>query len=230
MSGSDWRKPGVEWLSPRLWRPFVGEKKDVLTGMVEMIENEWNTKGKWEKIGIIIGGLSSGPAGISGAVAGGAAGRVFDKIIEKEKTEAYQKGREDEKAENAVRIQRMREMIERANQSMQSANEHYQLTIALIAVGMAAANAVGKDSSEDKANIAEFVVGISAVGLPDKVKAVVDNYKRNPPTMHKACEEARKLQTVDRSLFREVILLALDEEAKTPAGKKILDEWDQEFA
>ena len=181
-------------------------------------------------------GVASTAAGVAGAAAAGAAvgaaaGHMVDKKNKKKEEEAYQRGRQEATAELAVRLQKMKEQIDTLSSATQRANEHYRFTIALFATGMAAANAVGKNSSEDKDNLLEFIAGLSANELPDKVKAVIENYKQNPPTIKEAIAEIRKLQTIAPSEFRNVILLVFDDEGgETPAGKLFLEEWDKVFA
>lgn len=214
----------------------------------------------WEKIGLIVGGIAAvalagptgglslgaaavlgaatgvastaaGVAGAAGAAVGAAAGHMVDKKNKKKEEEAYQRGRQEATAELAVRFQKMKEQIDTLSSATQRANEHYRFTIALFATGMAAASAVGKNSAEDKDNLLEFVAGVSANNLPDKVKAVLENYRLHPPTIKEAIAEIRKLQTIAPSEFRDVILLVLGDEAgETPAGKQFLEEWDGEFA
>ena len=167
-------------------------------------------------------------AAVAGVAAGGAVGHIIDK---KKKKEAYQQGKEEATAAAAGRIKKMEEHIKSLYDSMQQVNEHYQLTIALVAVGMAAAKSVGKNSAEDKANIEEFVAGISGAALPDKVRQTIEKYKTNPPSMHDAITEVRKVKSVTYDHFKEVILLALgDENGSTEAGKEFLDEWNKAIA
>ena len=167
-------------------------------------------------------------AAVVGAAAGGAVGHIIDK---KKKKEAYQQGKEEATAAAEGRIKKMEEHIKWLYDSMQQANEHYQLTIALVAAGMAASKSVGKNSAEDKTNIEEFVAGISGAALPDKVRQTIEKYKNNPPSMRDAITEVRKVKSVTYDHFKEVILLALgDENGSTETGKEFLDEWNKAIA
>ena len=214
--------------------------------------------GFWMNVGIVLGGAAAAvlaiptggasvaafgaaaaatgaatAAGMAGAAAAGAAtGAAIGHMIDKKKEEeAYQRGKEEATAKATIRVQKMEKLVQSMYDSMQQANEHYQFTIALVAVGMAAAHAIGKDSSEEKSNIEEFVTGISGAKLPENVRDAINKYKQNPPSMHEAIAEVRKVKSVAPVHFEEVILLALDDEAgESPAGKKFLAEWNKEFA
>ena len=185
-------------------------------------------------LGVLGAGAAAGAAAGAGAVSGGViTAAILSNLSKKRAEKERQIGREEGAAEAATRIEKMETIIEGMAASMQEANEHYQFIIALTAVGMAAMEVVGQVSYEATQDIEEYISGISADALPRKVRQRVEELKEYPPTMQEAIYEVRKLPNIKPDKFKNVILLALNENGGKPrssAGRRFLAEWNEAFA
>lgn len=178
----------------------------------------------------IAGGVAASVAGgVTGVAIGGVSGYVLGK---KKEEKAYEKGQEDATAKQVARIQKLEKVYKQMQDSLENAQDHYQVVIALDAVGIAAIHAIGKDSAEDQNSIEELVAGVSKANMPDKVKKIFEKYKKNPPSIHEAIMEVKKVKAVAPEQFKEMIQLAFsfDEAGESPAAKKFIEDWNREFA
>ena len=176
----------------------------------------------------IAGGVAASVAGVTGVAIGGVSGYVLGK---KKEEKAYEKGQEDATAKQVARIQKLEKVYKQMQDSLENAQDHYQVVIALDAVGIAAIHAIGKDSAEDQNSIEELVAGVSKASMPDKVKKIFEKYKKNPPSIHEAIMEVKKVKAVAPEQFKEMIQLAFsfDEAGESPAAKKFIEDWNREF-
>ncbi len=86
----------------------------------------------------------------------------------------------------------------------EEAGRHYELILALEAVGMACAACDGEIAPEEKIELDEFVAGASKSQLPENVKKEIYELAANPPSMKTAFEMATKFPE-DAGLFQQVI-------------------------
>ena len=115
---------------------------------------------------------------------------------------------EQRAAEVEKSLQEAAETMERYRESLKDVESHYQLVIALTAIGMAAAKADGDVDERETSEMDEYISGIAASKLPAKVKARIQYLHNHPPTFEKAAEEIMKLDKdgLPIDVFRQLIV------------------------
>ena len=181
--------------------------------------------GFWKCVGCVAAFAVGGP--IIGTAVTGA---VVASSIKKGKEEAKRAGALEAHAEDAIKIKKMEDAMMRINNSLQEANEHYQLIIALSAIGMATANADGVVSQSEINDMDEFIAGISKTGLPESVKRKLLAMRANPPSFTEAVQEVKKLSSYNPADFRDVIeVVSASDGYISSEERKFLQQWDAEF-
>ena len=138
--------------------------------------------GFWKCVGCVAAYAIGGPI-IGTAVT---AAVVTSSVKNKEAETARREGAKEAHAEDAIKMQKMRAAMDRINDSVKEANEHYQYIVALTAIGMATASADGEVSSVEVEEMDEFISGVSKSALPSVVKGKITRMRNNPPTFEKA--------------------------------------------
>ena len=181
--------------------------------------------GFWKCVGCVAAYAVGGP--LVGTVV---TGTVVASSIKKGKEEARREGARQAYAEDAIKIKKMEDAMMRVNNSIKEANEHYQLIIALTAIGMATANADGYVSSLEINDMDEFIAGISKTALPQQVKDKILYFRSNPPTFSEAISEVKKLPKFNPKDFRDVIEIVSASDGQVSAEEQhFLAQWDAEF-
>lgn len=129
----------------------------------------------------------------------------------KEKVAAAQKKAkqaEQRTAEVEKCLQEAASAVERYRESLKDVESHYQLIIALTAIGLAAAKADGEVDERETSELDEYISGVAASKLPAKVKARIQYLHNHPPTFEKAAEEIMKLEKdgLPVDVFRQLIV------------------------
>jgi tellurite resistance protein len=151
------------------------------------------------------GGIATA-AGLGGAAAAGIAAAAGSDADEKKKAQARREGEEAATAKYRKQVEVLLIALNEAKQRLNDDKLYFQLLIALVAVGMASANADGKVSEEELRELDEFVAGVAHSKLPPHVKGMIAKLTANPPTFNTAISYVRKLgNDVDLKLFESVI-------------------------
>lgn len=156
------------------------------------------------------------------------------KIVEEsnEKVAAAQRKVEQavQRAAEAERnLQVAAETLESYRESLKDVESHYQLVIALTAIGMAAANADGHVDDCETGEMDEYISGISATKLPAKVKARIQYLHNHPPTFEKAAAEISKLDRkgLPLDIIRQLIVDVVNADGVLENSEKVfLKKWD----
>ena len=149
-------------------------------------------------------------------------------VAEKKAQDAAQRASDAEKS-----LESAAKMMEQYRASLKDVEKHYQLVIALTAIGMAAANADGSVDESETAEMDEYISGIAALNLPAKVKARIEYLHHHPPTFDAAMEEVTKLDRNGLPLdaFRQLIVDVIGADGVVVASEKIfLARWDHAIA
>lgn len=147
--------------------------------------------------------------------------------IAREKTrQAAERAQQAEQNERAAWLK-----LEEFNKSLKEPEAHYQLIIALNAIGMAAAAADGRVDECEVKDLDEYISGVAASHLPSKIKARITYLHNHPPSFEKAFSEVQKLEkmeaTVPWDTFRQLVLDIIESDGKvTKEEKAFLSIWD----
>ena len=142
-------------------------------------------------------------AGVAGVLAAKAK-KTYDAG---KKEEGFEEGARTTAARYNVKMEKIVASLAEAKEKMKSANDYFNLIIALTAVGMATAFADGRVTDDELRDLDEFTAGIAHTGLPENIKASIIQIKNNPPTLNTAMQFVNKLEKVDVELFDSVIQL-----------------------
>ena len=156
---------------------------------------------------------------------------LYKKWLKKRIEEERQKAKEEQKGIDAEKLKKQEELIKKQGQSMIEANEHYQLIVVKTAVGMLAMQTAGKLTGENLTEFMEYIAGVTASYLPDKVKATIKGYQDNPPSFEQVVAEVNKLpSTVPRESFIEDIKMAGgDDDGNYPESiGQLVERWKRE--
>ena len=182
--------------------------------------------GFWKCVGCVAAYALGGPI-IGTAVT---AAVVTSSVKNSEAEDARREGAKEAHAEDALKMQKMQDAMNRISDSVKEANEHYQYIVALTAVGLATANADGEVSQIEIEEMDEFISGVSKSALPSTVKGKITRMRNNPPSFEKAIKEVKKLSAYNPDDFRTVIeLVAASDNCITAEEKNLLELWDAEF-
>ena len=132
-------------------------------------------------------------------------------------------------AEVKEKLEKVAEILERYRESLKDVEAHYQLVIALTAIGMAAASADGSIDACETEELDEYISGVASAKLPAKVKARILYLHNHPPTFEEAFAEVGKLSKEGLPLdaFRQLIVGVIEADGKVEEGEKIfLKKWD----
>ena len=122
------------------------------------------------------------------------------------------------------------EVLDRYRESLKDVEAHYQLVIALTAIGLAAASADGSIDACETEELDEYISGIASAKLPKKVKARIQYLHNHPPTFEDAFAEIGKLNEEGLPLdaFRQLIVGVIEADGKVEEGEKVfLKKWDE---
>lgn len=121
--------------------------------------------------------------------------------------------------------------LEEFTKSLKEPESHYQLIIALTAIGMATASADGCVDECEVKDLDEYISGVASSHLPSKVKARITYLRNHPPTFEKAFAEVKKLENTGSSVpwnkFRQLVLDIINADGiVTKEEKAFLAVWD----
>lgn len=153
--------------------------------------------------------------------------KANEKVVEARNLaqEANQRAVEAEKSLEAARA-----TMERYRESFKDVESHYQLVIALTAIGMAAAYADGSVDASETEEMDEYVSGIAAAKLPAKVKARIQYLHNHPPTFEEAMAEIAKLdrEGLPVDAFRQLIVDVINADGVVEVKEELfLKKWDE---
>ena len=151
----------------------------------------------------------------------------LNKRIEEER----QKAKEEQKAADAERLKRQEELIKKQVQSMLEANGHYQLIVVKTGVGMLAMQTAGKLTGENQKEFIEYIAGVTASYLPDKVKATIKGYQDNPPSFEQVVAEVKKLPPIvsRESFIEDIKMTGGDDDGNYPESiGQLVERWKRE--
>jgi len=132
---------------------------------------------------------------------GDSARRTQEQDIEKAKNKAREEGRNEAKAEYAVRMEALlRTAAQRA--------AYDDLNIALYTVGISCLAHCGAADRANVTTIKEIVFGASHGALPGKLRKAVDEVDAAPPNLATARARARRIAPDKEALFEDMVALA----------------------
>jgi hypothetical protein len=186
--------------------------KDTLAGL-----NYWKILGG-AAVGVVaivaspiagpVGAISLIGAGIA-AVTGAGAGVVADQLDDKGRSavkQAAQRGKEHgESLAKAKHEQVLALLAKDLELRRAEENKYFDYLLALAAVGIACANCDGHISDEEHVAITEFVVGVVAGALPDRIKQQLVQMQKEPPSIVTAFALAMKVGADKMPEFDDVI-------------------------
>lgn len=143
-----------------------------------------------------------GAVTLTGALVGGTVGAIGGAIASSAEEEEKAKCKRDGVEEGIAKcIIKLKEMKSRSEDS----EAYFKFLIALVAVGMATANADGEICAQELQEIEEFTAGVGCSELPAHVKEAITKLKNTPPSFNTAMNYVWEAGNVDLSLFEAVI-------------------------
>ena len=148
--------------------------------------------------------LASSLAGAGGiAVATAAVGASASVAISNVQTKkiqgnAHNLGIAKGKAESAVKIEELSKMMVHAAEAYSAQARQNEFIISLAAIGLSMAACDGSVSSEERACVKEYVIGVSKFVLPQNIRDLLNKIVENPPLFEDATVYVKKL---DRNIW-----------------------------
>jgi hypothetical protein len=128
------------------------------------------------------GGVAAGAA-LIGASAGAAISNAQTKKIT---STAFGAGVEKEKAESAVKIEQLSNMMVHAAEVYAAQARLNEFIVSLAAVGYAMAACDGPVAAEEQDCIEEYVIGVSRIALPQSIRDRLSKIASSPPDFERA--------------------------------------------
>lgn len=157
---------------------------------------------------------------------GGITGAVIADTEEEEKKAIHDKGKSEGMAIAQQRIAALEKKLSSALQQLKSTDELFNAIIALEAVGVACAACDDDFSDAEKEEIGEFVRGMMAQTIPERVKAKIQDIYDNPPTVQEAFTLAEN-SGLEMAMFEEVIQFVMEIDGIKPEEKVFVRAWSQ---
>lgn len=176
-----------------------------------------------------LAGASTVAAAVGAGAVGGAIGASMGGSDEGSQQERERANRAEEKlAQKAAEAERLRKDIERVKPHAEDMKKLHEFIVAAFAVGICAANCDGEIHPEERAQIEEFVAGISSAKLPTAVtRAIADLYSR-PPTVFQALKYVEAFGAEDLEKFEDVVELTIHADGKVhPKEQAFLEAWSR---
>lgn len=161
--------------------------------------------------------------GAGGLAIGAIAKGVFDG---KDEEKAKDEGRAEGKAEVKVVMEKLEEKLLHSLKILETHDEHFQAIIALEAVGVACAACDGDFSNNEKEEIGEFVKGMMAQSIPDKVKVKIQSVYDNPPTVEEAFKFAEE-SGIEIEVYEELVQFVMKIDGIKPEEEAFTHAWNQ---
>lgn len=165
-------------------------------------------------------GAAASLAGAGAAAAGaGAVGAGIGAVMSKKEAE--------EEARKEREIVKANKKAEKATKIVNETKEHYQLIIALTALGVSMANVDGEISPEEMEELNEFVGGLSSQKYPQNVIDTINKIVSNPPSFNEAMEYLKKVSSVEYPEIRNILVAVMESDEKIhPKEKAFLSAYD----
>jgi tellurite resistance protein len=192
--------------------------------------------GFWKVLGGVAAGIGAvaclpvmgavGAVTLVGAVVGGTVGAIGGAIAsatdEEEKASCERAGEQKATAKYEERVQKLVAALKEMEARMDDSETYFRFLVALVAVGMATANADGTIGEEELQELEEFTTGIGCSKLPAHVKGMITKLKNNPPSFNTAMNYVRKAGDVDLALFEMVIEVVAASDGRVDEKEKAL--------
>lgn len=156
-------------------------------------------------------GSLAGAGTIAAAVGAGVAGAAVAASMDDDdqiRSEGFREGEKQAKAEQAETFARFDEKLRTALEKLKESAHHFNAIVALEAVAIAVASCDGTICEYERAEIGEFINGVSSSTLPVSVKAQINNLYEQPVNLPEAFKMARE-SGLEMSVFDEVITLVM---------------------
>jgi len=169
-----------------------------------------------------IGAIALAPAAIAvsattlacGGVAGAIGYGISASRSKRKMEEARNEGERIATARNCRKMKRVNESVKKVKEVLAADKEYFQFIIALVAVGLASANADGNVSEIEQTELEEFVAGISHKKLPPHVRGIITRLKNKPPSFNTAMQYVKRLGEVELKVFGEIIEVVANADGK----------------
>ena len=149
-------------------------------------------------------------AGGVGAAAGGVAS-AMDDSKEKARSDGYQQGKADSKAEYSAKLEKLLRAFKIAEQQLKEHEAYSNYLVALSAVGFSCAACDGSIDAIEREEIQEFLAGIGYSKLPVIIQEKIQSFINYPPNIQTAFALAQKIGLDDAGfkVFDELIEVAI---------------------
>mgnify|MGYP000037973089 FL=1 len=166
-------------------------------------------------------GAITGVGAALGAAGGALGGLALDRIDARKRQASYDAGYRAGMAESAAIIQ--------AHGRVRSEDaDYFQLVLAMVAVGLAAAACDGVVGPEEVLEIREFSAGLAHARLPEAVRHRIDDLVARPPDFAAAMGHVAHLPDSDHDAIEAVIRLVIEADGIVNADEAaFLAAWHQ---
>lgn len=160
-------------------------------------------------IAAVIG--AAGTTTAAGVAVGAAAGLAGSALTDNTKERAFNKGKNEGLAENAIDTEKLKVALEQQERHFLSHKEYEDYIVALTSVGMACAACDGLISKVEQTEILEYVAGIASSKLPVSVKKRIEAITMSKVSFNTAFALAQPFMksSQDKKNFQDVIELTM---------------------
>jgi uncharacterized membrane protein YebE (DUF533 family) len=155
-----------------------------------------------------LAGSLAGAGTVAAAVGAGAAGAVIGANLpdgaEKAHAKGFREGKEQGKTETDIEMTKLQKKFETALNKIEGSSSHFNAIIAMVGVAISVANCDGEICESEKQEIDEFIMGLSAVSLPEDVMEKINQLYQKPLNIKEAFKIAKE-SGVEISVFDDII-------------------------
>lgn len=157
-------------------------------------------------LGASLTGAVTVAAAVGAGLAGGVVGGVMSDMEEDEKNCIKKNARQEGyRAAEKTLQQKFADNLEQFQKKNKEIESHYDMILALTSVGIAIAQCDGDYCEEEKADIKEYITGISSSALPVWVKESIAKMEKSKVSFNDAMKYVEKMQKQHWKLIDNVI-------------------------
>jgi len=173
------------------------------------------------------GGSILGAASLGASLAGAGAAAVGAASVGAGVGAVMSKNEEEEEERKQRELAKANQKAEKATDIINETKEHYQLIIALTALGVSMANVDGKISSEEMEELSEFVGGLSSLKYPQNIIDTINQIVSNPPSFNEAMKHLENISSVEYPEIRNILVTVMESDGEIhPKEKAFLSAYD----
>ncbi|NOQ30501.1 MAG: hypothetical protein GQ570_05185 [Helicobacteraceae bacterium] len=169
----------------------------------------------------------AGAGTVAAAVGVGAVGAGIGAKLSHDEEQEKQK-LEDAIAKQAAQTKQAEQALNDMIPKFTSQEDYFNLVKAMTAVGIACANCDGEIVEAERADIDEFISGLSGANLPDYVKKDIEYMYANPPRLRLAFDMVKKVPSESFDFFDQIVDITISSDnVEHEKEKEFKQDWEQ---